>query len=191
MVWEVRRGHGAGPGTLPWTVARVASSQHCSPWGFESTALGCAQSMCVHMHTQFPVLLQAFGTLMLPTNSRNFTRIWPLFSSPLLALILWWWRGKSSLAVLSRRCSLHQKSHCFCVFVTCTKKNASSSPVDFPEQLISKLNLKPRVPQMHPEEQLDACNKNRKVIVEGYAGVSDAAQSRKWKTWSRGQCKSR
>lgn len=32
---------------------------------------------------------------------------------------------------------------------------------------------------MHPEEQLDACNKNRKVIVEGYAGVSDAAQSRK------------
>lgn len=77
------------------------------------------------------------------------------------------------------------------VFVTRTNKNASSFPVDFPEQLTSKLNLKPRIPQMHPEEQLDACNKNRKVIVEGYAGVSDAAQSRKWKTWSRGQSKSR
>lgn len=72
-----------------------------------------------------------------------------------------------------------------CLLYTQTKIQTPSL-VDFTKQSTTKLNLKPRSPQIHPEEQLGIWSKNRKVMVKAYAGMPDAAQSRKQKTWSRG-----
>lgn len=61
-------------------------------------------------------------------------------------------------------------------FLHTQTKVQAPSRVDFTKQPTTKRNLKPRAPQIYPEEQ------NRKVMVEAYPGVPDAAQSRKQKT---------